>query len=133
MRFLIGSFLLFVSQIATAQAKDPSFAEISRCFFIYGAIVEVGRDERKPQLFQFAQSRVGWVSGYMQANQNNQAFKAVFDSGLSRNKQEGVRILDSLPSIISRKDQTQFSAVISRAADCDKALGIRTAWIPPLE
>ncbi len=117
----------------SAQQVNPPLEEVARCFFIYAAITEVGRDLQKPQLFQFGQSRSSWAGGFLQANQDNPQFKKVFESNLQANKQLGIRILDALPQIIRTKDIGRFTAILNQAAACDRTVGIRTAGFPPIE
>jgi len=130
---LLIAAALVIPQVTAAQMKYPSYEEVSRCFFIYAAIFEVGRDHNKPQLFQFGQTRSSWAGGYVQANQNNQAFKRVFENNLAANKRTAIQILDSLPTAIANRNQSAFNAIINQAVVCDRSFGIRTSGLPAME
>ena len=107
-----------------AQMANPSFEAVSRCFFVYAPITQLGRDMPHLQLFQFGQPRMGWIGGYTQANQNNASFKQVFESNLKENKRMAGEIETSLKQAIFTKNQRQFSNILSKAVDCDRTLGI---------
>ncbi|MDI4634720.1 hypothetical protein J7U46_16790 [Pelomonas sp. V22] len=108
----------------------PSFETVSRCFFVYAPITELGRDLPHQSLFHFGQPRIGWAAGYVQANQNNAVFKQVFESNLEKNKRAAVKLETMLRRAIQSKDQGQFQRAINQAVDCDRALGIRTSDLP---
>ena len=117
---------------SSAQAQSPSYETVSRCFFVYAPITQLGSDLPHAQLFQFGQPRIGWVGGYVQANQSNAAFKQVFESNLDRNKHMGMQLETSLRQAILSRNQGQFASLLNQAVDCDRALGIRTAPLPTL-
>lgn len=117
---------------AQAQMPNPSYEAVSRCFFVYAPITELGRDLPHAQLFQFGQPRIGWTGGYVQANQNNASFKQVFENNLDRNKRMGIQLESTLKLAIQSRNQSQFSAVINQAVECDRVLGIRTATLPAM-
>ena len=129
--FAILASIIFCSP-SSGQILNPSFETVSRCFFVYAAITELGRDLPHPQLFQFGQPRVGWVGGYMQANQSNATFTRVFEGSLPRNKEMAVQLQSSLRRAISARNQSAFSSVIDQAIACDRALGIRINFVPSL-
>lgn len=131
-RCLVIILTLF-SSATIAQIREPSYEEISRCFFIYGAIAEVGRDFQKPKLFQFGQPKVSWIIDYIQTNKNNVAFNYVFESNLKANKRAGIQILDSLPNIMNTRNKKLFVTVLNQAVACDRSLGFRTNALPMLE
>ena len=118
--------------VARAQMANPSYETVSRCFFVYAPITELGRDLPNAQLYQFGQPRLGWASGYLQANQNNTAFKQIFESSVEKNKRMAIQLENSLKQAVATRNQPQFSSVIEQAVACDRALGIRTTSIPAL-
>lgn len=124
-------FVLFCSA-SHGQILNPSFETVSRCFFVYAPITEFGRDLPHPQLFQFGQPRIGWVTGYIQANQSNSTFKQVFEANIGKNKEMAVQLESSLRRAISARSQAAFSSVMDQAIACDRALGIRTSVLPSL-
>ncbi len=124
--------LAITAPTSRAQIIDPSYETISRCFFVYAPINQLGRDLPQEQLYQFGQPRIAWLAGYVKANQNNPAFKQVFESSLNRNKKMATQLENSLRQALATKNQRQFSAVIDQAVACDHALGIKTIGIPSL-
>lgn len=120
------------SNSVRAKSPEPSFEAISRCFFVYGSIFEVGRDLPHAELFQFGQSRVGFVTGFFAANKSNAEFIRVFETKLAGNKRAASRYNESLKAAISARDQSQFSSVINAAVACDRDVGIRTDFVPKL-
>ena len=130
--FAAGIAGLVACSAASAQPASPSFETISRCFFVYAPITEVGRDLPHPQLFQFGQPRMGWIAGYIQANQSNARFKAVFEGRMAENKRFGVQLEQKLKQAIAARNQSQFNAVVNEAVSCDRQIGIRTDFLPRL-
>ena len=124
--------LAVAAPVARAQMTNPSYETVSRCFFVYAPITELGRDLPHAQLYQFGQPRIAWAGGYVQANQNNVAFKQIFESSLEKNKRMAVQLENSLKQAVATRNQSQFSSAIEQAVACDRALGIRTAGIPAL-
>jgi hypothetical protein len=123
------SSLFFVS---AAQAANPSFETISRCFFVYAQIFEAGEKLTHQELFQFGQARIGWVGGYVQANQSNPEFKRIFDGNLAANKRAGLELGNSLMKAMASRNRLLFSAVINEAISCDRLIGISTNFIPEM-
>lgn len=123
------SSLFFVS---AAQAVNPSFETISRCFFVYAPILETGEKLLHPELFQFGQARIGWVGGYIQANQSNLEFKRVFEGNLAANKRAGLELEKSLMKAVASRNQSLFSTIINEAISCDRLIGITTKVIPKM-
>jgi hypothetical protein len=115
-----------------AHSTEPSFEEISRCFWVYGSIFEAARDLSQPELFQFAQSRVAWVGGYIEANKSNAIFKKVFERDLQAHKRSAVHRYNSVRTAISSRNQSLFSSLIGEAISCDRQIGIKTGAIPRL-
>lgn len=113
-------------------AADPTYQTISRCFFVYAPIAQVGRDYSHAELFQFGQARVSWIGGYIQANQSNLAFKQVFESSLAANKRAGIQIENALISALDNRNQSQFSWAVNQAISCDRLIEIRTDFLPRL-
>jgi hypothetical protein len=114
---------------STAWAANPSFETISRCFFVYSPIFEAGKKLPHPELYQYGQARLGWIGGYIQANQSNPEFKRVFDGNLEANKRAGMEFEKSLMNAVASRNQSLFSAVINEAVNCDRLIGI-TIIIP---
>ena len=131
-RIVALSLSIWYVPAAHAQVAKPSYETVSRCFFVYAPITELGRDLPHAQLFQFGQPRIGWATGYIQANQNNSAFKLTFESSLETNKRMANQIDAMLRQAIQSRNQTQFAAALNRAVDCDRALGIRTGYLPTM-
>jgi hypothetical protein len=97
----IATFVItLLVPVVHAQMTNPSYEVVSRCFFVYAPITELGRDLPHPQLYQFGQTRIGWAGGYIQANQNNAAFKQVFESNLDQNKKMARQIETALKQAI---------------------------------
>ena len=136
LRKFFSNFILLLSMtggiVFIAQAASPSYETVSRCFFVYAGIIEAGRDSQHSEVYSFAQSRVGWVGGYVQANQENQEFKQVFEAGLRANKQVGLQLKATLISAISSRNVQSFSIAIQEAAKCDRLIGIHTGSGPRL-
>lgn len=116
----------------SAHATEPSFNTISRCFFVYAPIFQVGRDIQHTELFQFGQVRVGYMGGYVQANKLNPHFKQVFEGNLSANKRAGIKLEYTLKEAISSRNKQLFSSVINEAVNCDRQIGILTDFLPTL-
>lgn len=116
----------------SAYSAEPSFETISRCFFVYASIFEVGRDIPHTDLFHFGQVRVGYMGGYVQANKANPHFKQVFEGNLSANKRSAIDLENSLKTAISSRNQPVFTSVINEAVTCDRQIGIRTDFLPKL-
>lgn len=110
----------------------PTFDVISRCFFVYAPIFQVGRDRPHTELFQFGQPRVAWVGGYVQANRDNPTFKRVFEANLDANKRAGIKIEETLVQALNTGERGRFSWAINEAISCDKLVGIRTDFLPRL-
>ncbi len=81
----------------------------------------------------FAQSRVSWIGGYVQANKSNKAFEKIFNDNMEKNKQFGEEIENILLSAIQTQDEKKFDWIISQAAMCDKEIGIETKWVPNIK
>ncbi len=124
--------MVMVSMLCSflTHAADPSFEKISRCFFVYAPIFQVGRDTPHTELFHFGQVRVGYMGGYVQANKSNPHFKQVFERDLSTNKQFGIHLEGLLKAAIAARNQSLFSSVINEAVICDRSIGITTNSIP---
>jgi hypothetical protein len=129
--FIVMATVATLSSLS-AHSAEPSFETISRCFFVYAPIFQVGRDVPHTELFQFGQVRVGYMGGYVQANKSNSHFKQVFEGNLSENKRAGIQLESSLKSAISSRNQSLFSSVINEAVACDRQIGIRTDFLPKL-
>jgi hypothetical protein len=117
---------------APVSSADPSIETISKCFFVYAAIYQVGRDYPHTELFQFGQVRVGWIGGYVQAIKSNTAAEQVFKTNLEANKQAGNQIKEVLESALNTGDQSRFSWAINQAISCDRSIGIKTGFLPHL-
>lgn len=130
----IIALLIYAVTFSTAQAQltNPSYEAVSQCFFVYSPIAELGRALPHAQLFQFGQSRIAWVGGYIQANQNNTSFRQVFEINLERNKRMAIQLESSLKRAIQSRNQSQFLIAINRAIDCDRMLGIRATALPAM-
>lgn len=132
MRFIVPFVAATVAFPNSILAADPSYETMSRCFFVYAPIAQVGRDRPHPELFQFAQGRVAYIGGYVKANKANRAFEQVFKSKLEANKQAGIHIEEVLVTALNGRDQSRFSWVINQAISCDRLIGIRTDFLPRL-
>lgn len=131
-RYFVILLSLF-SGSTIAQIREPSYEEISRCFFIYGAIAEVGRDYQKTQLLQFALPKLSWLINFTKQNKNNVGFTKIFESNLIANKRAGILILDTLPNIMTTRNKKQFYTVINQATACDKSLNFQANTLPIIE
>jgi hypothetical protein len=129
-RSLIATLLLS-SPLAQSQT-NPSFEAVSRCFFIYASLIEAGRNIPHPQLFQFGQPRIGWVSGYVQANQNNARFKDTFESRLPENKRYSFELQARLKRAVLSRNRAEFNAVLAEGVSCDRIMGIETGSLPDM-
>ena len=132
MRAIVIMVSVVVTLFIPAVAADPSYETISRCFFVYAPIAQVGRDRPHAELFQFGQARAAWIGGYLQANKSNSAFKQVFEGNLEKNKQAGIQIENVLVRALNTKDQSRFSWAINQAISCDRLIGIKTEFLPKL-
>lgn len=125
-------FMMLMAVLSSSAMANPSFETISRCFFVYASILQSGENLPHPELYHFSQGRIGWIGGYLQANQSNPEFKRVFEGNLAVNKRAGAQLEKSLMNAVASRNQSQFSAVINEAVDCDRLIGIATKFIPKM-
>lgn len=114
------------------KQSTPTFADLSRCFFVYAPIAQVGRDFPHPGLLQFGQPRVARIGEYVQANRSNSAFKQIFEGNLQVNKEAGIRIEDTLRSALRTQNSAQFLWSLEQATSCDRVIGIQTGDFPEM-
>jgi hypothetical protein len=131
-RFLAIVAISCISFADIAQAENPSFETISRCFFIYASVIQSGEKLPHPELYQFGLGRVGWIGGYVQASQTNIEFKRIFEANLAENKRAGKKLEQSLMAAVISRNQIQFSNDINEAINCDRLIGITTKFIPKM-
>lgn len=115
---------------STVGAANPSFEIVSRCFFVYANILQAGERLPHPEIHQFGLEKIGWVGSHLQAHQSNLEFKRVFEVNLAANKRAGVQLEKSIMDAVASRNQAQFSAVINKAVECDRLIGITTKFIP---
>ena len=59
--------LVSVAMMAPVQAQ-PNYMAVSNCFWIVAPIHELSREMQLNELWSFTQGRIGWFTGFYQAN-----------------------------------------------------------------
>lgn len=113
-----------------AAAVAQSYETMSRCFFVYAAVVEVGRDWPHAQLFRYGQYRMNWFTEYLEQNQSNADFSRTFEAHLSNNKRLAEDIKASLQEAITSASRVDLDVAMYESRDCDDALGISGNDVP---
>lgn len=114
-----------------AYGAKPNYETVSRCFFIYAPIFETGRDLQIQPFVLYSQKRIAWATGYIQAQQNNIAFKKVFEDNLTSNKKNGTTLEETLKNAIRSGNTNAYFQVMNVARNCDLQLGLPSNEIPP--
>lgn len=130
-KFILCATAIVLLWCGPSCAADPSHSTLSRCFFVYAPIFETAKKMESPVLFAYGQKRIAWVGGYVQGQQNNPQFKAVFERDLKANKQAGIALKSRLTRAFTAQDAREYSAVMAVARECDRSLGLPTNDIPP--
>lgn len=132
-KFLRSCLWPVLLTVATAaRCDDALYTNVSKCFFVYGPIIDVAKNVGHRDLFTFAQARIGYVAGFLRANEASPRFKQIFEGNLTRNKAAGRQLESRLSNAIQSGSETLYKGVIQEAIACDRQLGIRTEFIPPL-
>ena len=128
------NLIISIFLIAGSNASDaaPSHDDIARCFWIYAPMHELAKEMQLVQLQSFTLGRVGWLGGYLQANINNQQFKYSFENDLKNKKSQGIAMKESMRDAIVSMNEKKYEEIISKAIECDKIIGIKTEFIPPI-
>ena len=136
MRRMTNIFIATVAIVhvgfTNVSAAEPSYGEVSRCFWVYAPIHELAREIQFQELLVFTQGRVGWMTGFIASNRANQLFKQAFERDLESRKVAGMAMKEVLRKAISLRDNKSYQSIMSRAVDCDKSIGIRTGLIPKI-
>ena len=127
-----GSFCLVIFavllSISVVYGAEPNHETISRCFFVYAPIFEVGREIKNQELFIYGQKRFVYIADYMKAN--NPEFNKVFEANLQVNKQKGIALGNRLKKAIYSRDINAFIQIMNIARNCDMQLGLQSEDIP---
>lgn len=111
---------------------NPSYDSISKCFWVYAPIHELAKDLRLQDLQFFTQGRIGWFTGFIQANKGNQLFNNAFNFQLEERKTAGLKMKEELRYAIQSGNNMSYQKIILKAIDCDKLLEIPTLSIPEI-
>jgi len=129
-----GSFCLIILavllSVKVVYGAESYHETISRCFFVYAPISEVGKEIQSQQIVLYAQKRFAYIGGYTKANMNNPEFTKVFEGNMKVNKQKGIALQNRLRKAIQSEDSDAFNQVMNTARKCDKQLGIGSEDIP---
>lgn len=117
-------FLAFFS--GATQGREINDELVVECFFVYASIFEAAEASNSPHLFYYAQKRIGWAGGYVQAKENDDAFKELFKNNLQKNKKQANQLRSQMLSAISNRDEGVFIEVMNYAQYCDQELGLPT-------
>lgn len=117
--------------MGNANARND-YDAISKCFWIDAPIHELAKDMKLHDLQFFTQSRIGWFSGFMQANKESAEFNAAFQFEIERRKAAGLAMKEELRRVILTGNNGRFKELISKAVECDKVLGIKTEFLPQI-
>ena len=108
----------------TSEIAAQSYETTSRCFFVYAAVVEVGRDRPHVGLFQYGQYRMNWFVAYLEVRQTDAAFKTIFDADLEQNKQLAEKSKAMIMQALSSGNRAEFDSAMQQSIECDSALGM---------
>lgn len=123
----MGIVSLIIMMPAHAQ---QNYMAVSNCFWVVAPIHELSREMQLNELWNFTQGRIGWFTGFIQANKGNKDFDAAFSVDLERKKAAGLTMKEELRQAITRRDASKYQQIILRAVTCDQVMGIRTDFIP---
>ena len=121
--------IILLLSINTVYASN--YTEVSRCFFIYAGIFEAAKETLNNPVFIYAQKRIAWATGYVQANKNNSTFIKVFDNNLTENKKSAAHIKSLMKNALHNKDVSLYKQAMNVARSCDKAIGLPSSDLPP--
>ena len=125
------ALLTFCIATVAYPREDITF-DIVRCFFVYGPIVQVGKDISHAEIHRFGQDRMTALKPYIDSNVADPHLNKVFQDNLVRNKAFGKAIEETLLKSIFQRDEKAFLSVFQEAVTCDNKLGIATTFIPKL-
>lgn len=126
----ILGLLLVVCLYNAAQAQETNDEQVVECFFVYAPLLEAAETSGSTHLFYYAQKRIGWAGGYMQAKKNDVAFKELFENNLKSNKQKAIRLQSRMVSAIKNQDEGVFTEIMNIANTCNQALGLSIEKVP---
>lgn len=122
---IAGMLLLFLNcSCGVARSQDVNDKLVSKCFFIYAGVLEAAETTNSAALFYYAQKRIGWAAGYLEAKKNDSVFQSVFDRDLEQNKSRAIQIRESIIKAIRNGDNASFTDVMQAAQRCDIQLGL---------
>lgn len=139
--FAASSFTRFRSAIAvfttllmcgSSTAQQVTHEAVSRCFFIYAASHEAARELGHRRLFQYIHPRIGWMTGYMHANQSDPTLARIFEKNLNSNKQRAIGLDKKIRRAVRTRDPASFDTAVDHLLNCDRELGIDSKWRPKL-
>lgn len=107
-----------------SEVTAQSYETTSRCFFVYAAVVEVGRDRQHAELFQYGQHRMNWFVPYLEVRQTDVAFSTIFNADLAQNKQLAEKTKAAIMHALSSGDRAEFDSAMQQSIECDLALGM---------
>ena len=113
---------LFAPVTSFSQQSDR-YASISRCFFVYAPMAQVGKAKAIDALRTYATERLVFIRGYMEANQNIPEFQQVFQKNLGVNKAAGILIEENLIRSIRNSDTRGYNLEVAKAEVCDRETG----------
>lgn len=120
---IVGIVLLACFTDAT-QGREINDELVIECFFIYASILEAAEMSNSNNLFYYAQKRIGWAGGYVQARESDGAFKELFENNLQKNKKQAIQIRSQMLSAINNRDERTFNEIMKYAQYCDRKLGL---------
>lgn len=128
MRRLCAFHLIFtclcVTPHAVAEISEARALSVSRCFFVYAPMYEVSGRINDILLRSYATQRLMYVRGVLEASKTDPLFKQIFENNLPRNKAAGMSIEEKLVEARRTGNTDGYNKEISRAAVCDKELGL---------
>lgn len=116
--------LFLLAMPSAAQMSEARAEVVSRCFFIYAPIYEVGAKLHDGKLRSYATQRLMYVRGVIEASKSDLVFKRTFEGKLERNKAAAVLVEEDLLRAHKSKDAIRFNAVLAKASACDRELGL---------
>ncbi len=120
----IFGMVLMAGLFNSAQGSEINDEQVVECFFVYAPLLEAAKNSGSAHLFYYAQKRIGWAGGYVQAKQNDASFNEIFQKNLNKNKQNAIHLRSRMISAIKNQDKGVFTEVINIAKACDQMIGL---------
>lgn len=124
--------LLPAISIAQNNKTNEEYNDVSKCFWTYASIHELGRELKSQEILSFTEPRIRWYQKYLSKHENNKIFANAFELNAKERKYKSLALKSRMKRAISTNNKPEYSDAVNEMVYCDKILDMNTKLIPQL-